>query len=78
LLAIKTLAGSGDADVLTREAAANDVDTADPVSGKSSCGERSDIVVTRDIRPPFSEHTTAEPIALAKRDGLQARALQAD
>lgn len=58
------------ANVLAREAAADDVD-ANSIGSKSSCREGSDVVIDGHLGPVLVEDTARERFDLAERDGLE-------
>lgn len=62
---------SCEADVLTREAPADDID-GNSIGSKSFCGEGSHVVIAGDIWPVFGKDATGELFNFTERDGFEA------
>lgn len=63
--------GGGNRDILAGEASADRID-ANAVMGKSSCAERSDVSIDRDLWPVLREHASGEGFDFAERDSPEA------
>ena len=68
--ASESRATSGKADVLAREAAADDID-GNSIGSKSLGCEGANVVINGNLRPVFRQHTAGERLDLAKRDRLE-------
>jgi hypothetical protein len=66
---------AGVANVLTREPAADDIDS-DSIGSQSISGNCSDVVIARDCRPVFREHGARVGVDLAEGDSLHSRPLE--
>jgi hypothetical protein len=75
-LAVESGSGSGDGDVLTREAAADEVDGY-AIGSESRSGKSSNVVIDRNVRPVLAENGAAVSVALAECHGSHTGALEA-
>jgi hypothetical protein len=60
---------SGEADVLTREPATNDINGRNSICGEAFSGKTSHVVVAGDIGPVLGEDFATERLPFAERDG---------
>ena len=66
--AVESRAFAGEADVLARESAANDVNAADAVCRKPGASHRSNVIINRDVRPMLIEHAGGVIVLLTEGD----------
>ena len=75
-LAIHSGARPGGADILAREAAADDVGGLDPVGLQTGCGQGLHVVVAGDLGPMTAEDGTGEARLFAERGRGEARSFE--
>lgn len=71
LFAAKARHSSGEADVLTREASADDISGSNAVPNKSGCGELSHVVIDMHSRPMFRQNSAWKILNLAESHSLE-------